>query len=659
MLASHLMMETSIDNAHQLRVQAALRRLNVDHLVLIVFDAALPQVDGFDVGTGSPYSERAREFFAFAKRLGFTGIQFGPQGAVSRQFASPYDGTVFSRNPLSIALDTLACSPELEQVDASLAGGLLPIGSRERVMAADASRTAARVDHPRAYDRHGALLREVVGRLSRAARLPEFSPLWQRFETWRRTNSDWLLADALYDLLCSEHGIDDYCRFPDTPQGRLDRQLWQVESPAGTWTRQPQFAPRLLDAPLQIASRLRLAQLSGRFAHQLEHYAWAQFLAAEQHLALRRWARDQQLELFGDLHVGYSRRDVWHYESVFLKGYCVGAPPSRTNPDGQPWGYPTLDPDRFFTAEGHYGPALKLLDRRAEKLFSDYDRVRVDHPHGLICPWVYRSDTDNSLRAVQSGARLFSSPDLPDHPELARHALVGANSLDKSQARHADGWIRALDASQVRRFSTEFEVLARHARSRGGTDRLICEVLSTQPRELGAVMRSYDLGRFRVTQKADVENPEDVYLSRNANPEDWVLMGNHDTLPIWAVVERWRNEGRSERQAQYLASRLAKDEQAERKLMQALRGDPCALVHAQCADLFASESRNVFISFSDLFGLQQPYNVPGTISDENWTQRLPADFEQVYAARVAEGRALDLERALFMALERLDRSDAA
>ena len=54
----------------------------------------------------------------------------------------------------------------------------------------------------------------------------------------------------------------------------------------------------------------------------------------------------------------------------------------------------------------------------------------------------------------------------------------------------------------------------------------------------------------------------------------------------------------------------------------------------------------------DLFGESQPFNRPGVVHPDNWTARLPEDFEEVYAERLREGRALDIASALQLALTR-------
>ncbi|HEY8375003.1 MAG TPA: hypothetical protein VIK91_00885, partial [Nannocystis sp.] len=90
---------------------AALEILGKRHLVLSIHDVSFPGRDDEDLGRGSPYSAGARALFAFVRRLGFTGVQLGPQGQTSRSNPSPYDGALFARDLLSIALPPLAADP--------------------------------------------------------------------------------------------------------------------------------------------------------------------------------------------------------------------------------------------------------------------------------------------------------------------------------------------------------------------------------------------------------------------------------------------------------------------------------------------------------------------------------------------------------------------
>ncbi|HEY0136778.1 MAG TPA: hypothetical protein VGB85_22000, partial [Nannocystis sp.] len=87
----------------------------------------------------------------------------------------------------------------------------------------------------------------------------------------------------------------------------------------------------------------------------------------------------------------------------------------------------------------------------------------------------------------------------------------------------------------------------------------------------------------------------------------------------------------------------------------ALVADPTLLAHAKFADIFASPADNVLVFFADLLGYQEPYNVPGTVNDDNWSLRITPDYATAYAEHCRRRTALDLPTALAMALRRADQ----
>ncbi len=593
-------------------VAEAKRRLGIDDLVLIIHDRSFPSDAACDVGFGTPNGHGGRRFLAFARRLGFTGIQLGPAGLTSRDDPSPYDGTVFSRSPLAIDFFALAEDPLFAWLEPQRSGELLaaqrPDGPADRIAYAYAWD---------AYDRELSALHQAF---TRRRSSPEAHILLAELARYRDEHSAWLSSDALYDVLCRLHRAGDFTHW------------------------------RHSDAELFPAAGSRYDALLQAHGQELEAYAMWQLAADRQYQKTAEAARALGLELLGDFQVGYARRDVWRWRGAFLSDYAMGAPPSRTNPEGQPWGYPVLDPDLYGTGLAP-GPARQLLVMRVERMLASYDRLRLDHPHGFVCPWVYRLAAPDPLAAVQGGARLFSSPDVAEHPELARYAIVRGEQLDKGQPRHADGWVRSLEAEQVRRYATLVESIIATATRLGRPRGLVCEVLSTQPNELGAVLAEFGLGRFRVTQKANLDDPRDVYRGENATPRDWIMLGNHDTPPLWRLLETWQAQGTVGRRAAYLAERLCPPGGDREALAQKLAQSPEDLAEAQAAELFVGPARHVMIFYADLFGETAIYNRPGTISPDNWSMRLPPDYDAVYEARRRERRALDLRRVLALALE--------
>jgi len=581
-------------------IETGLSRLGVRRMLLAIHDASFPSDPDEDTGRGSPSTRAAARLFAYARGLGFTGIQLGPQGQTSRDNPSPYDATIFSRHLGNVALGSLRAGGAFEGLvdEATVAGAVLrdPAG---------AGAPGGRVQHRHAHDARHALIEVAYAAL--AAR-PD---LRERLAAFRAAHADWLDRDALHAALCVEHGGAGSRHWPER-----DRDLWLGDD------------ARARDE--------RTARMAGH-ARAVERYAFGQLLVHEEHARVRRDAARLGLALYGDMQVGYSDADLWAYAAVFLRGYRMGAPPSRTNPDGQPWGYPVLDPAQYR------GRAGDLIRARADKAFAEYDGVRIDHPHGVVCPWVYDGERTDAQRAVCEGARLFEAPDLPDHLALAPFAIAHADQLDRTQPRYGDAWVRALEPAQVERYATLVDVIAACAHRRGrDVSALSCEVLSTMPFPLGAVLARHGLGRWRVTQKARLDDPRDVYRSENAEPPDWVMLGNHDTPPIIAVVRAW-SPAQREAWARHLAARLALA-RPERLAV------PGFLASAMLAELFASRAENVSVFFADLFGYEERFNVPGLVDAANWSLRLPPDFAELHRDRLARGAALDIALAVELAL---------
>jgi len=610
-------------------ISEALGLLGKDRLLLIVHDGSFPGTAVGDGGRGTPYGAGGDALARFARRLGFTGVQLGPQGQTSAGNASPYDGTLFSRNILSLDLQSL-----VEE-------GLLSRATWEQILAGNPRPDGWRVAYEYALRTYGQAAEEIYRRFretsaaspSGGSNSPGDPNDWALASESRaslaafRRESAWLRDDALYEALCLEHGTVNWREWPTGGSAAYDKVL--CDPPPGA----------------EAGCAGRRAALEAKYPQLLERYALVQWVLLRQHKAFRDRMQALGLKIYGDVQVGFSLRDIWSRQSLLLKDYLLGAPPSRTNREGQPWSYQVLDPAQYLTAEGRPGPVVAFLTERLGKMLDEFDGLRLDHPHGLVCPWVYRADDPDPYHAVQNGARLFAAPDLPHHPTLARYAIVSPGQLNRDRVPYADDWVRDLTPAQEKRYALLVDALVEQARTRG-RDRgdILCEVLSTEPLPLSRVRQRHGLGRFRVTQKANLENPADVYRSENASPEDWVMAGNHDTPSIWALARGWQGLETGRKQADYLAWRLGLAAPG------ALAADYRRLAHAKLAELLLSPARNLMVSFADLFGLEETYNAPGTVNADNWTLRIPPDFGSRHEALSREGRAFNIRAALALAL---------
>ena len=594
---------------------AARRALGVRRLAFSIHDASFPAGED-DLGRGSPHSEAACSLLAFAAGLGFDVLQLGPQGETGEHDASPYGGAAFSRSILSIAAAALADEE---------AGELLSRADLRGARAARPEASTLRADHAFAWRAQRALLERAWRALR--DRTGSLRARWdERAAAFDRANGAWLARDGLYELLRARHGGRGFRDWPDP-----DRRLLH-----------PRPAERR-------AFARRRAGLERTHRGVLELHRFVQLVAREQHAALRRGLAELGMRVYGDLQIGLADRDAWAFDPLFLEDYRLGAPPSRTNPAGQPWGFRVFDPDGI-AGPGGRGPVARLVRDRAERVFEAYDGVRIDHPHGLVCPWLYRADRADAQRAVRDGARLFSAAGVPGHEALAERDIARPDQLDLERAPWDDRRVRDLEPAQVERYAALFgELVAAAERAGAGSQALVCEVLSTLPLPLGRVLERFGLGRFRVTGKIDPADPDDPYRIEAAQPPDWVMIGSHDTASLWQLLETWSGEQLASRAA-YAAGLLEPAPGRRARFAQTLAGDPGLLAQALLAELFASRAENVAVFFTDLLGIAESYNRPGTVSPDNWSLRVPPDFRAHYRARAAAHRALNVPLALALAL---------
>ncbi len=602
-------MQAVVEGIDRTFVKETLRRLGVRRFVLGVHASAFPP-DAWDTGYGAPLSAAGRRLLDFASQLGFDALQLGPSGQVSTTNLSPYDGTIFARNTWSIGLAALATEEYGNLLATNEIDGFdLARASDGRVQAARAAEVTARA------------LDAAHQRFQQLRSAEPDHALVRGFDAFRARAAAWLEVNSLYEAIAARAGDDP---------ARYEPALLSVFEPG--------------PAGLQ-----RRAAIRATLGPAVERAELAQYLCHLQHERFREEAHARGLALWADLQVGFSHRDRFLHRDCFAPSWLLGAPPSRTNPHGQPWGYPLLDPDQLDDPES---PARRLFQLRVCKLLAEHEGIRIDHPHGLVCPWVYRASDPDPYHAVRHGARAFDSPDSQD-PDLLRWAIAGRGDLDSAARSHfADNWVGQLSAAQVDRYARLFDVLAGLVEQRPVAEVFAAEVLSTCPFPLEAVLARHALGRFRVTQKMSLKNPDDVYRTEHAEPRDWLMLGTHDTPPVFALAAGWIHDGSAQPRAAYLADRLIAEPDARSAAAAEFAKSARNLLCASLADLFGSRAENVFVFIGDLFGELEPYNRAGIVHPDNWTARLPANFEQVYADRVREGRALDIAAALRLASER-------
>jgi 4-alpha-glucanotransferase len=341
--------------------------------------------------------------------------------------------------------------------------------------------------------------------------------------------------------------------------------------------------------PLRRRDPGALAGARDELQEDVLYRQYLQWLAADQ------WgtARDEAggVELFGDLPfmVSGDSADVWARQDEFRTDATVGVPPDAFSETGQDWGLPVY---RWEVLAARDFDWLRHRARRNADLFDGY---RVDHLVGF-----YRT----YFRPRDGRPAEFTPPDEPSQRALGERVL--------GVFREPGAEIIAEDLGVVPDFVREslarlcvpgFKVLRweRHWHSEGHPFR--------DPREYP--------------------------------PCAVATSGTHDTEPL---VVWWETAAREEIDGVLaipsVRSRLT-DEDVNRALETRQLSNPVR--EAILAALFGSGADILLLPVGDIFGWRDRINQPATVSDTNWTWKLPWPVDRLSAEPEALAAATQLK----------------
>ena len=169
-------------------------------------------------------------------------------------------------------------------------------------------------------------------------------------------DSRWLNDYALYRILKTKHG----------------------ERPWSEW--ESDFVHREADA---------MQQVQESHSREIENVKIIQFLFDRQWQALKHYASDRQVVLFGDMpiYIALDSADAWAHPEILLidqngqPSHVSGVPPDYFSADGQLWGNPLYDWE-FHKSNG-YQWWIERMQHAAKQL----DLVRIDHFRGFEAFW--------------------------------------------------------------------------------------------------------------------------------------------------------------------------------------------------------------------------------------------------------------------------------
>jgi 4-alpha-glucanotransferase len=333
--------------------------------------------------------------------------------------------------------------------------------------------------------------------------------------------------------------------------------------------------------PLRRRDAGALADARRELAGEVIFYQYLQWLAHDQWQKAR--AQAHGVALLGDLPfmVDGDSADVWARQDQFRLDVSVGAPPDAFSATGQNWGMPVYRWDIIAHDD------FRWLRDRGKRNAELFDGFRVDHLVGFYRTYGWPRG---------EGEPFFTPSDEPDQIALGERVM------------------------------TVFRESGAH---------VIAEDLGIIPDFVRASMARLGLPGFRVFRwERHWHSEGQPFRDPSEYPALSVAVsGTHDTETL---AEWWESTTVEERQRISALPTAVRTTPDVSVLMAGVYGP--AVRDALLEMLFASGSDLTLLPVQDVFGWRDRINVPATVTDSNWTYRLPWPVDRLHEVPEARER---------------------
>jgi 4-alpha-glucanotransferase len=153
---------------------------------------------------------------------------------------------------------------------------------------------------------------------------------------------------------------------------------------------------------LQLREEATLETYYHRYKEDVQYSRFLQYLFFSQWFALKKYANDKGILIFGDipLYVSFNSSDVWSNQGLFMLDkkrqprLVGGVPPDYFSETGQLWGNPLYDWHKMK----HHGYEWWMA--RLHFNLRMFDLVRIDHFRGLESFWAIPSGEKTAIHGT-------------------------------------------------------------------------------------------------------------------------------------------------------------------------------------------------------------------------------------------------------------------
>ncbi len=577
-------------------LQDAKKELGIQDTCAIVFDFNVPSDNGTNTAIGTTWSNSMKKFTKFLKEMaGINSIQLQPQGKISPNNTSPYSGTNFAYGEHIIDLNKLTTAEY---------GNILPddfIREIDKNYPKDKHIREYKTDYQYVIGENNNGIQEHAlyqafenFKKGLEEKTPQILKLNEELKSFKEENKDWLEKDVLFELLSEHYGTPDFSGWDIT-----DRDL---------------FCNNISSEQRNE----RIKQIKMQYRDKAEFEYFKQFIADKQQKESRKFLNSQDIKLYGDCLIGFSQSEMWANKDCFRENLYYGGPDPECPETNyiQPWGLPALDYTKLGNCNNpdnlsQLGEVGKLLYDKYITFFKRYDGIRLDAAWQFVTPFIYKAINGNYeevklpeinftiFNIMKAAAKnVFGNKFDENNPDNIMLELVGI-SAGKSREMTINTYPHLYTTSYAEYDETPAKFL-----EKGYKDEKFYVGTGCHDNESLVNLAKYDFKR---------ENHLNG-IKQNYNSDIKELKFNNDEYNNLSCYEQNLENFRT----------------------------------AKFAEIFTTAKQ--FFTLPDMFGMSERINISGKSSPDNWTVRIPSDFEKFYFSQLSKGYGLNLPKALANAL---------
>ena len=566
---------------------------------VIVHNSSAPSRTFLNTGIGSLLSKTSEVFFIpFLASHGVSSIQQEPNYLRRKFDPSPYDCLSTSKNIYMIPLERLATAEY---------GNILDKSDFRTVVNSRANKETNKVNYSKIHHDYNKILRKSFENYLKKVNddtlskeeVQSLQVVLNKIEDLKSEKPLEMEAHALYPILAQKNHSEDWKSWNET-----DKNLYFEQTPN---------------------TIKRLNFLRKKYRHEIDFFVFKQALVELEIEKANSRNAEKGIKIIADTPVAFTPAEVWMNQDLFLDGLCLGCPPDYFSKNGQRWGFPVMNPETIFNKDGSLAKGGEFLKKRYEEIFKDAPGgVRIDHVIGLIDPFVYK-DAEPLMNDLNSG-RLYSSPEKPLFSKYTRY--------------------------DEKDYFSMFEKIIFPAAEKMGVNKsdIIAEDLGELTSHVVNVIKKLGLPGLSIVQFGanGLSSPE----------KNVIMLGSHDNKSFIEYTDDFFNNhsdlNGNRDYFMYKTHILAADtvpyDKDENAYREEIRYDKSKFILASFVDMFVGNAKRIQIFFTDLFGIGETYNVPGTKKD-CWTLRIPDNFEKVYSENLKKGQAVNFAEVLSVAIK--------